>query len=235
MNAFSTAKPEVRRGALRWLAREIFGCFFVFALLFASAGTLNWPGAWLMIAVYVIWVAVNAVLLLPRSPELLAERARREMGPSRIDNILLGLFGFGVLVKYIAAGLQVRFQGIGMGAAALWIGLALSAVGYGFVTWSMVANAYFVLVARIQAERGQQVVEHGPYAFIRHPGYLGSVLFEIGSPLLLGSTWALWFGLFNAATLILRTYYEDQMLRESLHGYAEYAQRVRSRLIPGIW
>lgn len=232
-----TPDPSIeRRGALRWLAREIFGVFFVAALLFGSAGRFDWPGAWLTLAIYAVWIAANALLLMPRSPGLLAERAKRQKGMTKTDNIILGLFGIGVLVKYILAGLQVRFGGSGdLGLAATTLGLALAGLGYGLVTWSMVANAYFSMVLRIQEERGQKVINTGPYKYIRHPGYLGSALFDLGTPFVLGSSWAIWVGIFNAILMIIRTAHEDQELFKHLPGYEDYAKETPYRLIPGIW
>lgn len=225
-----------RRGAMRWLAREIFGVFFVAALLFGISGRLDWRGAWLTLAIYVVWIAANALLLMPRSPGLLAERGKRQKGMTKTDNIILGLFGIGVMLKYILAALQVRLGGSGdLGLAVTMIGLVLAGVGYGLVTWSMVANAYFSMVLRIQDERGQQVVCGGPYQYIRHPGYLGSALFDLGTPLVLGSSWAILPGVFNAVLMVIRTAHEDEVLFRNLPGYEGYAKETRYKLIPGIW
>ena len=225
-----------QRGALRWLAREIFGIFFVAALLFGISGRWGWVGAWLTVALYAVWVTANAVLLMPRCPSLLAERARRKMGPHRADNIILSIYGVAVMAKYVAAALEVRLGGSGsFGPPVMTAGLLISALGYALVTWAMVANAFFSMVLRIQEERGQLVVKSGPYAFIRHPGYLGSALFELGTPFLLGSTWAIGFGLLSAVLMVVRTAVEDRVLQRDLPGYSEYARLVRWRLIPGLW
>lgn len=75
----------------------------------------------------------------------------------------------------------------------------------------------------------------GPYRFVRHPGYVGAIVQAFGAPLLLGSLWALIPGALAALLMIVRTALEDRMLRAELAGYAEYAQQVRFRLLPGIW
>ncbi len=224
------------KGALRWPAREVFGIFFIAALLFGISGRWDWLGAWLTVALYTIWVAANAILLMPRSPGLLAERARRQMGPHRADRIILTVYGLAVLAKYVVAALQVRLGGSGsFGMPLMAAGFLVSALGYGLVTWAMVANAYFSMVLRIQKERGQLVIRSGPYAFVRHPGYLGSALFEIGTPFLLGSTWAIGVGLLGALLMVVRTAVEDRVLHSDLPGYRDYARLVRWHLIPGIW
>jgi protein-S-isoprenylcysteine O-methyltransferase Ste14 len=227
---------EERRGAARWLAREVFGTFFVGLLLFGTAGRLNWQGAWLTVGIYAVWVLANTLLIMPHNPGLLAERARRQASPNPVDNTLLSLFGLGVITKYIVAGLQARWQPESeLSTATILAGLAISALGYGMVTWAMTANAFFSMVVRIQPEREHTVVQHGPYKILRHPGYLGSILFELGSPLMLGMGWAIWLGLFNALLFIIRTSLEDRILQDSLQGYTNYCKEVRYRLLPGIW
>jgi len=88
---------------------------------------------------------------------------------------------------------------------------------------------------RIQSDRGQTVCKDGPYRFVRHPGYVGGILFGLASPLVLGSFWALIPALAGAMLLVVRTYLEDRTLKEELRGYNEYAREVRHRLIPHIW
>jgi len=88
---------------------------------------------------------------------------------------------------------------------------------------------------RIQTERGHHVIDTGPYALIRHPGYFAAVLLFIGIALSLGSWWALVPAGFGSVVLVLRTVWEDRTLHAELPGYAAYAQRVRFRLVPGMW
>ena len=99
----------------------------------------------------------------------------------------------------------------------------------------MVVNAYFSTVARAQPERGQTVCREGPYRIVRHPGYAGAILQSIGSPLLLGSAWALLPALVAAALMAARTAFEDRMLRSVLTGYDDYTREVPRRLVPGVW
>ncbi len=57
----------------------------------------------------------------------------------------------------------------------------------------------------------------------------------LGTPLALGSLWALIPASATVVFLIVRTALEDRTLQEELAGYRDYAQRVRYRLLPGIW
>ena len=96
-------------------------------------------------------------------------------------------------------------------------------------------NAFFSSHVRIQPDRGQHVVTSGPYAVVRHPGYAGSILFNIAVPVLLGSLPALAVAAAFVPIFVLRTYLEDRTLLAELPGYADYARRVRCRLVPRVW
>jgi len=118
---------------------------------------------------------------------------------------------------------------------AVLAALAAAALGYALVTWAMTANAFFSLVNRIQAERGHSVATQGPYRLVRHPGYAGAIVFELASPLALGSLWALIPGVVSALLMIARTGLEDRSLHTELPGYADYARQTPYRLLPGVW
>jgi protein-S-isoprenylcysteine O-methyltransferase Ste14 len=108
-------------------------------------------------------------------------------------------------------------------------------LGYALVVWATASNAYFSQVVRLQSERGHAVATGGPYRFVRHPAYIGTILFELAAPILLDSWWALIPGALNAVLFLVRTSLEDRTLRSELEGYQEYASQVRFRLLPGIW
>jgi protein-S-isoprenylcysteine O-methyltransferase Ste14 len=105
----------------------------------------------------------------------------------------------------------------------------------GLMTWAMAVNNYFSLVVRIQKDRGHTVVTGGPYHYVRHPGYVGGILFQLGTPLLLGSMWALIPAGLTVLLLVVRTALEDRTLLKELEGYQEYAQQTHYRLLPGLW
>jgi protein-S-isoprenylcysteine O-methyltransferase Ste14 len=107
--------------------------------------------------------------------------------------------------------------------------------GIGIVTWAQVVNRFFEPSVRIQTDRGHTVIDSGPYAFVRHPGYIGACLLFVGIALALGSSWSLIPAGLTCAMLILRTRWEDQTLQAELAGYEEYTKKVRFRLIPGVW
>lgn len=123
----------------------------------------------------------------------------------------------------------------GYRAAIQITGAVVFALGYALFSWAMISNAFFASVVRIQDDRGHTVCTTGPYQFVRHPGYSGAVLQSIAVPLMLGSLWSLVPAGFGVALLILRTAFEDRTLLEELDGYEEYIQRVRYRLLLGVW
>jgi len=108
-------------------------------------------------------------------------------------------------------------------------------LGYALLTWAMVSNSFFSQIVRIQTDRGHAVVTRGPYRFVRHPAYVGMILFELGMASLLASWPALLVSGVCALLLILRTALEDRTLQTELPGYLDYARQVRYRLVPGIW
>ena len=115
------------------------------------------------------------------------------------------------------------------------VALVVAVLCYALIVWAMAANAFFSKVVRIQDDRGHTVATGGPYRIVRHPGYVGGILFELATPIMLGSWWALIPGGFTALFFVVRTALEDKTLHEELPGYAEYAQQTRYRLLPGIW
>jgi len=148
--------------------------------------------------------------------------------------IVFAIFYFvGIL---LVAGLDKRFGWTGLFPLAIEIvAFVLYALGSALFSWAMISNAYFSTAVRIQEERGHAVCSTGPYRFVRHPGYVGGMLQSLVAPLMFGSLWVLIPGVLAALSLAIRTALEDRTLQNELGGYREYAQRVRYRLLPGIW
>ncbi len=229
--------PDIRRGAFRWLRKETLGNLILIAILFGIVGRWDWWNGWAMSAIYIIWSVATGVLIMPRHPEMLAERARPHPGTKKWDTILLALMGLMMVAEYVVACLDVRWGWSGpLPLAAQLTALVVAFLGYDvLLVWSMAVNAFFVATVRIQEDRGQAVVSGGPYRFVRHPGYTGTILFHLAAAPLLGSLWALIPAVLASAVLVVRTQMEDQTLQAELPGYAEYAAQVRYRLVPGLW
>ncbi len=236
MTPFSKMDPEVAQSVRRWLRGGIIGVAMVGVLLFASAGTVAWPMGWGIVAVYALWQVTMGLILWPTHPELLAERAQRVRDAESWDMALLSVAGIAQLAKYIVAGLDYRFGwSADIATLAQILALVGCALSYALMNWAVASNAYFTKVVRVQRERGQTVATGGPYRYVRHPGYVGTILFELLSPIALGSWWTLIAGMLGAAVMVVRTAKEDRLLQEELEGYAAYTRDVRYRLVPGLW
>lgn len=221
---------------VRYAIRETMGLVIMGVALFWSAGRLDWWPAWAVLAVMLGWTVATAVVMLRFNPDLFAERLGPRKGAKPWDTAIMSLLGLIQLSRYIIAGLDQRYNWTGGFPFAVQIAaLVVCALGYALFVWATASNAYFSQIVRIQRERGHTVASGGPYRYVRHPGYFGSILFELAVPFLLGSWWALIPSSISLALLILRTALEDRTLTLELAGYPEYSSRVQYRLLPGIW
>ena len=238
MNAEQTARqPEpdgVRTRVIVSLAKVTASVAAATVALFAAAGTLRWPMAWAYMAVALAGTAI-AALLAPSS--LHAERSGVPPDAKRWDIPLAVIMGrIGPIVTLGVAGLERRLRGDG--AIPLWAqlaALAVAALGAAVGGWAMTANPFFSALVRVQTERGHRVIDSGPYRYVRHPGYAGSIAHILSAALALGSLWALIPAALTAGVIVVRTAREDATLQAELPGYASYAGRVPHRLLPGVW
>ena len=115
------------------------------------------------------------------------------------------------------------------------VALLAFALAWLVFVWAMHVNRFFSSVARIQSDRGHMVISAGPYRFVRHPGYSAALIAAVTSGVALGSWLSTCIAPLGIAALLRRTVVEDRLLRRELPGYAEYAARVRYRLVPGVW
>jgi protein-S-isoprenylcysteine O-methyltransferase Ste14 len=202
-------------------------------MLFASAGTFAIPAFWVYLA---IMGAVFVASLTMLDPELLQERMRPG---GQAPPLGLKIFTIVLFVHFIIAGLDRGRLHLSDAAVPPWlqaIALVVLAATYVLVLWAMRVNRFFSSVVRIQSDRGQFVVTTGPYAVIRHPGYLAGILVIIASGIALGSWLAAALLIVTSLPFLLhRAITEDRVLLAQLPGYRDYAARVRWRLIPGLW
>jgi protein-S-isoprenylcysteine O-methyltransferase Ste14 len=220
----------------RYAIRETMGIVFMGVALFWSAGKTDWWPAWVSIAVMLAWIIATAIIIFRSNPELLAERLGPRKGAKPWDTAIMSMLGITQLVRYVVAGLDQRngWTG-GFPLAAHISALTVCVLGYALVVWATASNTFFSQIVRIQSERGHAVATGGPYHYVRHPAYVGAILYELAVPVLLASWWALIASGMGAILLILRTALEDRTLRRELDGYDDYARHVRHRLLPAIW
>jgi protein-S-isoprenylcysteine O-methyltransferase Ste14 len=205
--------------------------------LFLPAGTWAWSRGWLFLVVVTAASLPSTLYLRRVNPDVIAGRVNRHEGWRPWD-ALLGLLGFlptMLAIPIVAALDDGRYHWSHVPWWGCLAGYALMIAGFFGETWATAVNKFFEPSVRIQTDRGQTVIDAGPYALVRHPGYVAAGLLVLGLPLSLGSFWALVPAVISYLLLVVRTALEDRTLQNELLGYKEYAQRVRSRLIPGVW
>lgn len=206
-------------------------------ILFLAAGRLDWLAGWAYLGMNILTQLLSAIVLIPRHAEMLAERSHVREGAKSWDRFLTpAIVIFAPLVLLITAGLDERLRWSAPISPVLWgSGLTLAFCSQLFVLWAMASNPYFAMTVRIQTDRGHSVINRGPYSFIRHPGYLGSIIYNLAVPLVLNSLWVFIPAMLTIALIVARTGLEDQTLQSELLGYSEYARNVCYRLLPGLW
>ncbi len=208
------------------------------AVFFASAGRRDLPRAGLFFGAAFVYFVVSTLALYKYNPELLVMRlTMRRKGSKSWDEVLVRVANLtGMLLMPAVAGLDVgRYGWSNLGWMYVVPGAILFVLGATLITWAMIVNRHFEPTVRIQEDRGHEVVSTGPYGFVRHPGYLSGILWMSSIPMILGSLYAFIPLTLYGALMFLRTYLEDKTLRKDLPGYADYAERVKFRLIPWIW
>jgi protein-S-isoprenylcysteine O-methyltransferase Ste14 len=221
----------------KFIRRNVLSLLFLGVVLFGAAGTLNWPEAWVYLALGAAMSFGGGFWLARHDPALLAERLgsliqREQKGWDKLLMVVMLTLWVGWLAligldagRYHWSEVPLLLQGAGF---------VLICLGSYLVWLTLKANSYAAPVIKIQKERGHSVVSDGPYAYVRHPMYAGALLFVVGAPLLLGS----WWGLAAAPLLLVigtRAVLEERTLEAELDGYADYAKRVRYRLVPQLW
>jgi protein-S-isoprenylcysteine O-methyltransferase Ste14 len=227
----------MNKEGIRGIVAQSFLIIVAFAILFASAGTLNWLNGWIYLALVVISQSISWAVLAKVNPQLLNARgtlAKKDTkGFDRVWIVLYPVLTFGNLV--VMGFDAMRFHWSSMPFWPAILGIAIFIFAMVFATWAMAVNKFFEWTARIQEDRGQRVCTDFPYSVVRHPGYSGLILSIFTYPLILGSWWGFVASGLLSLIIISRTALEDRMLQEELPGYKEYAQKVKYRLLPGAW
>jgi protein-S-isoprenylcysteine O-methyltransferase Ste14 len=228
-------KPTLERSGIRRIVQVLVSIFLIGVLLFLSAGRLDWLWGWLFLAAFLLLMLASA-FVMRKSPDLINERGRRADNIKDWDKVLMGAYTLLLFAVPVVAGLDAVRQGWSVMPLALHlVGIGLAIPAMIMPLWAMSANTYLSTMVRIQDDRGQQAITTGPYRYVRHPMYVGTIFFGMCIPLFLGSWWAFIPCGLIVVIFIVRTALEDRTLQEELPGYAEYAQQVRYRLLPGVW
>ena len=207
----------------------------IWVLLFASAGTIDWPRAWWFMAAFVVAILVAVAVLYRMNPEIFAARSRIQPGTKLWDYIFITLVIGGMTLILPVAGFDKRLGGANAPDWVVVVGYVLFVISFIGQTWPQAVNRHFEPGVRIQEDRGQTVIDTGPYAYVRHPGYISGSLLALSIALVLGSWWALVPVAVVIVGLAVRTVFEERTLRAELAGYTDYTRRVKWRWVPGVW
>lgn len=204
-------------------------------VVLSLAGTWRWWGGWAFASVLAFATFLSTKVFLDH-PALSEERRTAARRAQPWDRALVMALNTVLPLMAVLAGLDRRFAwSWTVPSWVSWVAFPIAVAGSVLTYQALRSNAYFSSHVRVQTDRQQVVVSHGPYAFVRHPGYAGALLLNLASPLLLGSlvsACAAWLAL---PILVVRICLEERVLLAGLEGYAGYRERVRWRLLPGIW
>ena len=231
-------KSVIKFKPSQWFSVIIIHLFIPIILL-VCGWDLSWWQAWIFLVLFVTAGIVGRIWAEHRHPGIMAERSNysKAQDVKSWDKVFAPLMALSLSFPLvIVAGLDHHF--VWSPHFPIWmnvLGFVLITFGYGFGAWALIENRFFSSLVRIQKDREHEVCSSGPYRFVRHPGYAGSVLALPGIVLALASMWTLIPVLIAIIIAVIRTELEDRTLQEELKGYKEYVQRVRYRLIPGIY
>ena len=221
-----------RKTLVQAIAKFLIGVVLVGALLFIPAGTLAWPQGWRFMAVLFVPMLIVGVVMIFKNPELLKKRlgAKEEQ---KEQQVVVKLSGLMFLAAFILAGLNFRYGWIVLPDWISWVAVVIFLISYGLYAEVMRENAY--LSRTVEVQENQRVIDTGLYGIVRHPMYMSTLFLFLAMPLVLGSLISFLIMLCYIPIIAMRIRNEEQVLEEGLKGYAEYKQKVKSKVIPFIW
>lgn len=230
-------EPDQQAETARTLKRKMLWIFPLAVvvtglMLFLPAGSLRYWQAWMFLATLFPPVLFVVSYFLTRDPGLLARRLQRKE-KERQQQVIVKLANLAFFLGFLVPGLDHRYGWSGVPAWACVLADLLVLLGYVIVFFVFRENSYTSRI--VEVVEGQKVVTTGPYSLVRHPMYAGVVLMYLATPIALGSFWALGFFVPVIVLIVVRALDEERVLMRDLEGYPEYAQKVRYRLVPGVW
>ena len=229
-------KPRLERSGINRIIQILFSIVLMGLVLFLTAGRIDWPAAWIFLGTYALTILTVGIWVARKHPDVVNERGKIAHNAKSWDKVLMTIYAVMLLAVFAVAGLDAgRFGWSVMPLAVQIAGYIALLLAMTVTYWAMAANPFLSTVVRIQADRGHYVVTSGPYRYVRHPMYAMMFFMWPGTALTLGSWWALLPAAVIVIVFVIRTALEDRTLQAELPGYPAYAQRVRYRLVPGIW
>jgi protein-S-isoprenylcysteine O-methyltransferase Ste14 len=229
-------KPRLERSGINRILQILFSIVLMGAMLFLTAGRIDWPAAWIFLGTYALTVLTVGIWVARKHPDVINERGKIAHNAKSWDKVLMMIYTVMLFILFGVAGLDAgRYGGSAIPLAVQVTGYAGFLLATAVTYWAMAVNPFLATIVRIQADRGHYVVTSGPYRYVRHPMYAMMFFMWPGIALALGSWWALPPAAVIVIVFVIRTALEDKTLQAGLPGYAEYAQHTRYRLVPGVW
>lgn len=233
---------------LKLIVKGLIGGLFQLAL-FAVAlvvpaglvpgGTWYWPRALMFLGLYGVVLEASVVILAVAAPASLAARlsapaSKKQPVPDRIATafLVLSMLAWLVFVPidvFLLKMLPPPPLEVSLGGAALAL------AGFATITAAIYQNSFAIPIVEDQSDRAQVLIDTGLYALVRHPMYLGILLFHAGLALWLESYASLLTLFVILLALLARIIIEETTLRTTLPHYSAYVAGVPYRLIPLVW
>jgi protein-S-isoprenylcysteine O-methyltransferase Ste14 len=231
-----SSTKQFRAAAIKQLMIASVMLIVQIIIFVVSAGYLPSPRPWLYFGIAFAHYLISVTVQYKLSPQLLVQRLKTKREGSKLwDEILMRITNLIVIILIpVSAGLDIgRLHWLNLDIYFAVIGTLLFAISSILLNWAMIVNPHFEPTVRIQEDH--KVITGGPYSMVRHPGYLGAIIFTLSIPLIIGSSFTLITAGFYCLLVIVRTWLEDKTLQKELKGYLEYAARTKYRLFPKIW
>ena len=214
------------------VVKLVSGLLLCFLLLFAPAGTWNYPGGWLFCGLLFLPMALLGLVLYRKAPDLLKKRLNMKE-PEKDQQAVVAFCAILFAVSFLAAGLDFRFAWTRVPDWLVLTAALTLLAAYGLYAEVLRENAY--LSRTVEIQENQKLIDTGLYGIVRHPMYTATILLSLAIPLVLGSWISFGLMLCYPAIIVRRIHGEEALLKAGLPGYAEYMSRVRWRLIPHLW
>jgi len=227
---------ETKKGAIKYLIILLFQRIMGIGLFYLAAGTLYNIRGIVNLSLYLLVSIIASIIMYSGHKETLNERGKKHENTKNWDKILLPIYFilafYGI---YVAAGVGIRFEVHYLSIKWFYWGTLLYVISSVLIIWPVLENKHFESTSRIQSDREQTVITSGPYKIVRHPGYSGIIMWACATTLMFGTLYVGIVSIIIIVVIVIRTLFEDKMLKNELKGYLDYSKKVKYRLIPFIW
>lgn len=214
------------------ITKFLFGVLLVGLFIFLPAFTLKFVNGWIFMGVLFIPMFIAGIVMMVKNPALLESRLDAKEKETT-QSVVVKLSGLMFVSGFVIAGLDYRFNWLQLPILVSVISAVIFLLGYIMYAEVLRENTY--LSRTIKVQEGQEVIDEKLYGVVRHPMYLATVIMFLAIPLILGSLIAFFIFLAYPFLIGIRIINEEKVLSKELHGYLEYKEKVKYRLIPFIW